>query len=549
VLGSARRVAQGHRVEPQAATIVEPAPAPDDATWSPPEEPVKRRVSSSRRAAARLREEARGGAPWGIAESGGWVYHTPFVTDTTLGDTIEPSHGGERGRAGSRSRQTTRRDRPADGPAIPGRRTGTTREDSADERDWPTVSDILAAQVSRPRAADDTRSARKTASRPMPTVSREPGHWRLPLWLGWFPAASTACVVGLAAMGGAWTWAWDAYSAGIVARRLAGKERGAPRPLPKGVTPPAGAWWQTTSNHLVEWAAYLDRVGDDPEKSEHALALLDRAAQASPLNATVRYAHAHPMPGGGSEPPYSMSKILGQSRDVLSMSWAGRRLLALGKKDEALRAYASALGMAARPDFERPEAPVFLDDSAIHRYAMPSETLLATVIADMAGSKAWSYKDWAPALPPGTAAALAAARVLRERGSADADAALDAALEGSKTGPAGSAPEEALRLASEAAALAMKRRWDEARQRYKDAIERMPVENVRRSWWLNVAYIARQLNEEADRMKALDLAKNADPKDEITVRAVGLQKESGYITQRSASRSAGTTDGSPETRR
>ena len=63
VLGSARRVAQGHRVEPQAATIVEPAPSLDDATWSTPEEPVKRRVSSSRRAAGRLREEARGGAP------------------------------------------------------------------------------------------------------------------------------------------------------------------------------------------------------------------------------------------------------------------------------------------------------------------------------------------------------------------------------------------------------------------------------------------------------------------------------------------------------
>ena len=56
--------------------------------------------------------------------------------------------------------------------------------------------------------------------------------------------------------------------------------------------------------------------------------------------------------------------------------------------------------------------------------------------------------------------------------------------------------------------------------------------------WLNAANVSAKLNEEADRQKALELAKNADTKDEITRRAVDLQKSSGLVARRPAGESA-----------
>ena len=188
---------------------------------------------------------------------------------------------------------------------------------------------------------------------------------------------------------------------------------------------------------------------------------------------------------------------------------------------------------------------------------MPTEEPLVAVVRDMAASDAWTYEEWSSALPRGTAAALAAARVLRDQSSPAADLALesavvqataDAALSAPRADalaqsanpnePIASAPDESIRLAASGAVLAMKQRWAEARDCYRRAIDRMPVESVRRAWWVNVADLSLRLNEDADRRLALDAAKNADPKDEITRRAVDLQKTSGFIAQRTARRDA-----------
>jgi hypothetical protein len=232
---------------------------------------------------------------------------------------------------------------------------------------------------------------------------------------------------------------------------------------------------------------------------------------------------------------------------VLTLAWAGHQLLEAGRKETALGAYRDALAMAATtPDEARPDAPAFLEDAQPRRYALPTEERLAAVIRDMAESPAWSYKEWSAALPRGTAAAVVAARVLRDKASPDADAALEAAVseaeaeavpeapaaDGATAVPAD--PAGAVRLAAGAAALAMKQRWSEARDRYLRAIDRMPDDLARRAWWVNVADLAQRLNDDAERRVALDAAKNADPKDEITQRAVDLQKASGAVAQRTA---------------
>lgn len=488
----------------------------------------------------------------GWSEHGGWGCQAPFITDTHSLDPVDPFGAavgvatGGAGRSGARARRPSRPGRetwrgganlgverePVGRPAVESR---GPRESA---REWPTVADILAARgAGRGSAAAPVGGARaKAEARPEPTRAVEPGQWRLPLWLGWLPAAVATAGFGGAGLVAAWTWTQDGYNAGVVARRLAADAK-AEKPLPRGVVPGGGHWWETTAAHLVTWAAYRDRTADDPGRAEEVRALLTRAAEASPLNPTVRYAVARVLPGDAPPPERTLALGLGQSRDVVSLTLAGRRLVEAGRKGAALGAYRAALALAAEADPARPEPPTFLDDAQPKRYAVPTEERLAAVIRDMAESSAWAYPEWSAALPRGTAAALAAARVLRERSSPDADAALAAAVAeaGSET-PAATPHAEAVRLAAGAAALAAAQRWGEARDRYRRAIDVTPVEAARRAWWLNVADVALRLNEESERRSALDSAKNSDPKDEITVRAVELQKSSGFVAQRGAAR-------------
>jgi len=90
-------------------------------------------------------------------------------------------------------------------------------------------------------------------------------------------------------------------------------------------------------------------------------------------------------------------------------------------------------------------------------------------------------------------------RVLRERGSTDAIGALDALLsETAVAGPEGATA--ALAIAVHAEALALKGRWADSDQRYRQAIELMPDLTIRRSWWMNLAEVAlRQKTNRADR--------------------------------------------------
>ncbi len=443
--------------------------------------------------------------------SSGFVDHEPFVTDTSFSATHDP-HDGKRERVNA---------------------------GGASNRDWPSVNDILAAQGVRLKPKSSMRPApRAPIARPQPTAVAAPAHWRMPLWFSWASGSAAAMAVGLVGVTASWTWSVDDYNAGVVAQRLA-TPGSSKKPLPKGVVPTEGSWWKTSATHLVQWAAYIDRNSDDAVQAEEARALLERAAQIAPLNPAVRYTLARPVPGEKLAPELQVVRSLGQTRDIPALAWAGHQLLAAGKTEPALRAYRTALEMAARLDPARSSLPPFLDESRTRRYALPTEELLTAVIRDMAASTAWSYREWSSALPRGTAAAVVAARVLRDSGSSDAPAALDAAIADAEAAIATTpGPADALRMAAGAEAFAMKQRWADARDRYRQAIDAMPIDAIRRAWWLNVADLSSRLNEDMDRQKALEAAKVADVKDEVTRRAVDLQKASGAVVGRSSGRVA-----------
>lgn len=472
-----------------------------------------------------------------VAAPGGWVYPAPFVTHTSFGSEETNAVHDPAGDHAARASATIARPAPATDPGTA--RTGITR-------DFPTVGEILAAQGVRTSPtsseAPPTRKRLETA-RPIPTTATTPRHWSLPLWLGWLPLALLSLGLSAAAVLAGLVWSRDAYNANQVARRLNGDVTKA-KPLPEGVAPTGGGWWRSTAMHLLEWAAYVDHQTDDPAaRAEEARGLVERASQASPLHSTVRFALSEGPSEVEKTDGNELTRKLAQSHDVMTLTRTGHRLLELGKKDAALKSYSAALEMAALTDIRRPSTPLFLDDSQIRRYALPTEELLGQVIRDMAGSTSWGYDTWSDALPRGTAARVVAARVLRERVSPDADRALDDALDEfavprppvAEMSPSASL-DEAVLLATEAEALAMKQRWSESEERYLRAIDLMPVDSIRRSWWLNLADIALRLNEEATRQKALDSAKSTDPRDPITQRAVELQKKSGYAAQKNATR-------------
>ena len=130
-------------------------------------------------------------------------------------------------------------------------------------------------------------------------------------------------------------------------------------------------------------------------------------------------------------------------------------------------------------------------------------------------------------MPRNTVAALAAARLLREQGKPEAKTLLKQILDedpGSSTGQ----PEvdRAIHLAMRAEAHALLSQWNEAEQQYRQAIDQIQDPTIRRSWWYNLASIASQLNDEAQRKAALAAALDVTSSDDISRRALELQRAS-----------------------
>jgi hypothetical protein len=353
-----------------------------------------------------------------------------------------------------------------------------------------------------------------------------------------------ALVLGGAGIVVATGWALESERAAVVANRLARSRtltmtRLEPRPA--WVTPPDRKWWKSTPQHLTYWAMEHARTASasDPASVEEVKELLEAAVQAAPLEACARFALAHQGEGEGvgvgKTPQRRREEIKGLSlsRDVIALAWTGHQRHAAGRREAALSAYRAALSMAATADLERLAAPEYDGDSQIRRYALPAEDLIVPIVRDMAEHEDWTYSEWSAALPDFAVVKLAAVRVLRARSSPDAGAALDALLaqaqaQAQASPPPGAGAPAAIHVAALAEALALKGRWEEAHQRYRQAIDLVAdpttTSTTRRSWWMNVAEVALRLNDESSRQKALEAAKGMDPNDEITRRAVEFLK-------------------------
>jgi tetratricopeptide (TPR) repeat protein len=483
--------------------------------------------------------------------STGWDSPTAFIIDTnraapessTVADRVEevgatrarPRVGVGRARRGSG--RTAREVAPEPQPVpLPEPARREFDEPSAASRDWPTAREIFAAHRARQEAQAAVRSApAPTRAQPLPTVSREPSSWSLPLWLAWPPALAVCLSVGGVVLALTLLWSQDDQTAGLVANHLA-RPKTKRKPLPETVIPPEHpSWWKTTPGNLNRWALELAQGPREPGLAEEVHGLLNAAVAIAPADPVARLALAAPAPG--EERAARIDRSLSLSRDVVSLAWSGRQLLAAGKKEAALKAYREALAMASRAELSRLASPEFLDDPHTRRYALPYEELLGALVRDLAERPDWPFAEWSAALPRFGVAPLVAARLLRERGSLDADAALEAVLADAEA----PMPEDlsvAVHLAAQGEALALRSRWSEAEQRYQQAIDLMPDDRIRRSWSFNLADLEQRLGDEPKRLKALEAARGVDSRDEVAQRAQETLREASLRSLTSGSRTA-----------
>lgn len=391
---------------------------------------------------------------------------------------------------------------------------------------WPSARAIFAAQGDRRAApaAGPARGQRARPAEPAPTEARPPDHWTLPLWLGWFPTASIALALGVGGMALACEWTIDGSSADLAVRAALRPEGDRVRSMDPSAVPREG-WWRSTATHLSAWALAMERAGDGEDHSLEVRSLAEAAHNASPLSAGIRFA----IEPARAEPGAADLAHLGRPRDVVTLVWAGRRLRQAGRVDASLRAFRSALEMAARAARADLDPPAFDEDPQARRHALPRESLIAAVARDMARAGDWTPEQWDEALPATAAAPLAASRVLAKGPNrAEADRLADLAIRRADS-PPGPGFDPAEHLAAGAEALALRGRWADAAARYRQAIDLAGDDATRRTWWLNLAEIAGHAGDDATRSRALEAARGPDPADEITRRAVKSQQAAPAI--------------------
>jgi tetratricopeptide (TPR) repeat protein len=239
------------------------------------------------------------------------------------------------------------------------------------------------------------------------------------------------------------------------------------------------------------------------------------------LNPTARLALAQLEPPGSRTP--ESFRTLGLSRDSVSLAWSARRLLDGGKKEAALRLYERALTVAAASAFSRTATPRFHDDLLAQRYLLPGEDVVRDIIAEMDARVDWTFGEWSKALPRDPTVLLATARLLREKRRDEADSFLGRILE-LDVSRADGGPADAPVLAARAEALALRSRLKDAEQEYRQAIELADNDLIRRSWWFNLADIARRQNDEGQRQTALRAALAVATSDEISRRVISIRR-------------------------
>jgi hypothetical protein len=394
--------------------------------------------------------------------------------------------------------------------------------------EWPSVKDILAVyQAARPcqSPVNTAKTTAKKISRStlMPTSEREPSHWVLPIVLTGPVAVIFILAVGLLGCSLSWSWAQDSYAAAVVTDRLLTNDLTLQRsPLPDSVQPPSGNWLTSTSAHLASWAVFLGRFrGKEDQAPVQAVSLLERALVASPINSQVRLIQVllEPVDSAKAVP----SRSVGLSRDVVSLSCSAHRLVAAGKKGEALALFGRALSLAVPEKSSRYRVPRFSEDPGAPRYLLPGEESVREIIVEFISQNTWNFEEWSRVLPENPVVLIAVARLLRERGRGEVETMLDRILKQTVIPPSRSEA-SSVKLAACAEALAFRSRFKESYQLYHQAIDLIDDPTIRRSWWFNLADIAYRSDDDVERQAALRSAAAVAFSDDITRRATDIQR-------------------------
>lgn len=383
--------------------------------------------------------------------------------------------------------------------------------------EWPSARVILESRAAcRPRPTEAPKTAARLRPLPEPTHALPPAAWRLPggVLLA-FPVLLGCLVVGSLGVFESAILADGDAMIGPLAGRV-----GPASPRDRFELPPSRslaanpAWWNTRAEGLWLLACTSDRSENDPERAAQAGDLLELARAAAPASPMVRYAMAMRSTPKTADNPASWP--LGLSRDVVTLTLTGKKLLAEGKRDAALRAFRSAIDLAA--DTEGDHALPGFDAKVTHRYLLPREELIAGVVRELVGRPELAWEQVAEVISPYPAAALVAARMLQERSRPEADAALRLAL-GDSPVEETSGNQRAVRLMARAEAFSLQDRGDDALAAYREAAELAADEPVRRMISFNLADIADRRKDDATARAALEVARGTGADDEIGRRA------------------------------
>ena len=391
--------------------------------------------------------------------------------------------------------------------------------------DLPSAKEILAAASSRHTAPSGKALNKEKEDPGKPTEWRQPDQWFPHLWLVWPPTA--LLVLGLGIVGSllSFRWSGDSYNAAVVSHRLLVRSENPAKekPLPESVVPPESSWWRTTPLHLAEWGVYLGRQKIEGDRTDEARELIEAAVRIAPISPAVRLGRAQL--AAKSSKPASGVLDLGLTRDAVSLAWSASALRQAGNKESAIRLYRQALRLACDQELAADAKPTFNDEPNARRYFLPGEATARAIVSELITDTGLTFQEWSEVLSGNTVATLAAARVLRVLDRPEAQTLLELLLDQDQV-PDASGSEGAVRVAVRAEAHALLSQWREAEQQYHEAIDQVTDLTIKRSWWFNLATVALQLNDEGQRRVALEAAREAPTSDDISRRALELQRAS-----------------------
>lgn len=351
------------------------------------------------------------------------------------------------------------------------------------------------------------------------------------------PLMLAVATVGFIGTRLSWRWAQADRAAGVLADRLVSL-RGVSEPDAKTLESLAEieseivepSWTRSSSDEIAVRVAALTRAGLDPAREERLAVLLDAGRHASPAHPAIQLPLAWRSTQG--QTPAPVGGRLGLSRDVLTLTWSARELAEAGEPDRALDLFHRAIILAERARLESLPFPAYRGEPDQRRFDLPYEAAIGPVVREMIDASRWEMEAWGRALTEYAVVPLAAARVLRQRGSPDADRALALAIEcSSRPSPDGCDP--AVHIAAGAEALAMQGKWVESADRYREAVAKLGRRDgeterwMRRSWAFNMADLYARIGDPTREREAQRLALGSAPNDEITKLIVRAKSQDG----------------------